>query len=90
MSMEGDDDARQYRCFNKYQEMVKQVLFLDELTDSFDPRHNTTRLPTQKRKQKGSSSSTNNNGSSNQQESFDQMMVQTITRFLSDLNSKSA
>ncbi|KAJ9178118.1 hypothetical protein P3X46_010028 [Hevea brasiliensis] len=33
-----DDDARPYSCFKKYEEIVKQVLLLDELTDSMDPK----------------------------------------------------
>ncbi|KDP44045.1 hypothetical protein JCGZ_05512 [Jatropha curcas] len=74
-----DDDARLYNCFNKYEEIVKQVILLDELTESMDPR----------RKTKCRGNNNGGNGSVLERESFDQVIVKTITKYLHDLNTNT-
>ncbi|OAY38017.1 hypothetical protein MANES_11G146100v8 [Manihot esculenta] len=84
MSREDDDNARLCSCFKKYDEIVKQVLMLDELTDSVDSR---SRLQKRKSKKNRRGNSNGGNGSVVDDESFDEVIVQTITRFLHDLNT---
>ncbi|RVW97329.1 hypothetical protein CK203_025938 [Vitis vinifera] len=71
------DDARQYRCFKKYEEIVKQVLLIDEMTDSMDHRA---------RYQRHRRNATTSTTSMPEQGNIDGMLVQTITRFLNELN----
>ncbi|WCJ41016.1 hypothetical protein M5689_021907 [Euphorbia peplus] len=78
-----EDDARLYICFNKYEEIVKQVLKFDELTDTMD--HRT------KRSNKGRNI-VNKKGvkiAVMESESFDQVIVETISKFVDDLNAST-
>ncbi|CAK7332327.1 unnamed protein product [Dovyalis caffra] len=90
-----EDEARLYRSFEKYEEIVKQVLLLDELTESMDPSN--VKLPillvairtVGLQNPRGDNCGGTESGSVLDRESFDQAIVQTITKFLHDLNTST-
>ncbi|XP_057954466.1 uncharacterized protein LOC131148639 [Malania oleifera] len=93
----GDDDARQYRCLKKYEEIVKQVLLIDELTDSMDLASKMSKRPKNSKGGSSSRSGVEGGGGGGAAESEEQqqqggdgnnkVFVDTITRFLNDLRS---
>ncbi|KAK9280069.1 hypothetical protein L1049_013754 [Liquidambar formosana] len=76
------DDERQYRCLKKYEEIVKQVLLLDELTESMEAKNG---MQNRRKNTNGSGASTSST-TGQDQGNINQVFVQTITRFLHDLN----
>ncbi|RZC83608.1 hypothetical protein C5167_046393 [Papaver somniferum] len=91
-----EDDRRQYQCLRKYEAIVKQVcgssvFRFDELIDMMNAR---TRPP--KRRRVSSSSSSRGSGSATTaaptpvQPGMDDLFVQTITRFLDELNTTAS
>ncbi|EEF32453.1 uncharacterized protein LOC112536479 [Ricinus communis] len=83
-----DDDARLFSCFKKYEEIVKQVLLFDEMTESMDPSPRSSKRKTKQNcRGNNSKGAGGTNGSVLDRQSFDEVIVQTITKFLHDLNA---
>ncbi|XP_026423824.1 uncharacterized protein LOC113320102 isoform X3 [Papaver somniferum] len=80
-----EDDRRQYQCLRKYEAIVKQLI---------DMMNARTRPP--KRRRVSSSSSSRGSGSATTaaptpvQPGMDDLFVQTITRFLDELNTTAS
>ncbi|CAJ1968524.1 unnamed protein product [Sphenostylis stenocarpa] len=78
---EVNDEIRLYRCARKYETIVKQF---DELVEIMN---NTTTIPKTRRKsRRGGASGGKASGSSNQL-NRNEVIVQTVTRFLHELRT---
>ncbi|KAI3849732.1 hypothetical protein MKW98_026646 [Papaver atlanticum] len=93
-----EDDKRQYQCLRKYEAIVKQVcgssvFRFDELIDMMNAR---TRPPKRRRVSSSSRGSVSASAASTTaaptsvQPGMDDLFVQTITRFLDELNTTAS
>ncbi|KAL9416230.1 hypothetical protein AB3S75_039427 [Citrus x aurantiifolia] len=85
MSKEDDDEARFYRSFRKYEKMVKQMRRFDEIAVIMDAVRSSSTKKKRNSEGQGSCSST---GVADNQENSNRLLVETITKFLNELNEK--